>query len=537
MPGSGAAKGRRRHGGQGDYARPLGGQGAPAPAPALNDLLPAIVDAACDAVFITDREGKILFANRAFGKITGYAAAEALGKNPRLIASGAHTRSFYRDMWETILAGRPWKGEFVNRRKNGARYVQRTSISPVAVGGGDVSHFLAVASDVSNEKQIEEQFFQALKMDSLGRLAGGIAHDFNNLLTIINGYAEMVLADSAGLRVRENVQSIYNAGEKAARLISHILAFGRKQIIYPRVLNVNGVVREQQQMIRGILGENIALQIDLAADVAPLRIDVSQLEQVLMNLVVNSRDAMTSGGRLLISSANFTMDDDFVARHLGSRKGEYVRLEVVDTGRGMAPEVQQHVFEPFFTTKRLGEGTGLGLASVYGIVKQNGGYITFGSEPGKGTRFSIYFPRHESPELGEAATGGEGKGPPFAGRTVLLIEADDTVRKLDEKVLQAAGFQVLEAVNWDLALRLSRGSGHSIDLLLADVMAPDMPGSQAAEKLLAAQPGARILLTSGYSEKHAGLAGGAGRIVGFIAKPFNRQELLEKVGEILDRKD
>jgi two-component system cell cycle sensor histidine kinase/response regulator CckA len=499
-------------------------------------LLQAAVDAACEAVFITDREGRILYVNPAFEKLTGYPAADALGKNPRLLDSGSQTRAFYQGLWETVLSGRAWKGEIVNRKRNGGLYTQRTVISPITGDGGVVSHFIAFATDISDEKKAEEQFFQSLKMDSLGRLAGGIAHDFNNLLTIINGYAEMVLADSGGGRVRENVQSIYNAGEKAARLISHILAFSRKQIIYPRVLNINGVVRELQQMIRGILGENIALQIDLAADAAPLRIDVSQLEQVIMNLVLKSRDAMPSGGRLLVSSGNFTMDDDFVSRHLGARKGEYVRLEVVDTGRGMGPEVQQHVFEPFFTTKRLGEGSGLGLASVYGIVKQNGGYITFDSESGSGTRFSIYFPRHVSLELGEATDRAGEKRAPFAGRTVLLIDADDTVRKLAGKVLHAAGFQVLESLNWQLALRLARESSRKVDLVLADVLAPDMPDREAAEKILAAHPQARVLLTSGYSEKQAA-AGPEERIIGFIGKPFNRQELLEKVGEILDRKD
>ncbi|MBE0665812.1 MAG: response regulator, partial [Candidatus Aminicenantes bacterium] len=341
---------------------------------------------------------------------------------------------------------------------------------------------------------------------------------------------------SSSGRVRENVQCIYNAGEKAARLISHILAFSRKQIIYPRVLNVNGVVRELQQMIRGILGENIALQIDLAADAAPIRIDYSQLEQVIMNLVVNARDAMPSGGRLMLASVNFRMDDDFVGHHLGAKKGAYLRLEISDSGRGMALEVQQHIFEPFFTTKRLGEGSGLGLASVYGIVKQNRGYITFDSEPGQGTRFSIYFPKHEYLDLGEAGDKSGEKKPPFAGRTVLLIEADDTVRKLTEKVMLAAGFQVMESVNWPLALRLVKENRHPLDLLVAEVLAPEMPGWAAAEKILAAHPEARVLLTSGYSEKRLLLPGKPGQNIHFICKPYNRQELLEKIGEILDKK-
>ena len=488
-------------------------------------------------MFITDRDGVICYLNSAFEKITGYLAAELLGQNPRLLSSGMQTKVFYRDLWDTLASGRVWQGEFINKKKNGALYTQRTSISPVFGSGGAITHFLSIASDISTEKKIAEQFFQGVKMDSLGRLAGGIAHDFNNLLTIINGYAEMVLAESPGGKIRENVQSIYNAGAKAARLISHILAFSRKQIINPRMLNVNGVVRELQQMIRGILGEGIALQINLAADAAPIRIDYSQLEQVIMNLVVNARDAMPSGGRLLMSSENFSMDDDFVSRHLGAKKGDYVRLEIVDTGRGMAPEVQQHVFEPFFTTKKLGEGSGLGLASVYGIIKQNKGYITFASEPGQGTCFSIYFQKHDSLKLGEAGDKAGEKKQPFAGRTVLLIETDDTVRKLTEKVLLSAGFQVLESVNWPLAMRLVKEKSHPIDLMLADVMGPEMSGWEVAEKILAAHPEVRILLTSGYSEKYIALPGALDHHIDFIRKPFNRQELLEKIGEILDKKD
>ena len=503
----------------------------------LPRLLQAAIHAANEAVFITDRDGVICFLNPALEKVTGYRAAELLGQNPRLLSSGSQTRAFYRELWDTVLDGRSWQGEFINKKKNGTFYNQRTSISPVFGSAGTITHFLAIATDISNEKKLEEQFFQGVKMDSLGRLAGGIAHDFNNLLTIINGYAEMVLADSGGGRIRENVQSIYNAGEKAARLISHILAFSRKQIIYPRVLNANAVVRELQQMICGILSEGITLQIDLAADAAPVRIDYSQLEQVIMNLVVNARDAMPSGGSLFIRTGNFSMDDDFVGRHLGARKGDYVRLEITDTGLGMALEVQQHVFEPFFTTKKLGEGTGLGLASVYGIVKQNKGYITFESELGQGTRFLIYFHRHDSLERAEAADKSGEKKTLFAGRTVLLIEADDTVRKLTEKVLLSAGFQVMESVNWQLAMRLVKVNRNPIDLMLADIMAPEMSGRAVAEKILAAHPETKVLLTSGYSEKHLLLPGVPGKDIHFISKPFNRQELLEKIGEILDKKD
>jgi PAS domain S-box-containing protein len=367
------------------------------------NMLQTAINSSSEAMIITDCGGSILYVNPAFSSISGYSAAEVLGQNPRLLSSGYQTKNFYREMWEVILSGKSWQGEFINKKKNGAFYNQRSSISPVFNDEDKITHFVGISTDISKEKKLEEQLFQAVKLDSLGRLAGGIAHDFNNLLTIINGYAEMVLVDVQDEKIKENVQSIYSAGKKAARLTSHIMAFSRKQIINPQILNVNDVVQDLQKMIRPILGENITLKIKLAAELAPILIDISQLEQVIMNIAFNARDAMPSGGKLLVESGNFFMDDDFVGRNLGAKKGDYVRIEISDTGLGMSAEIQTHVFEPFFTTKKLGEGTGLGLSTVYGIVKQNSGYIAIFSEPGKGSRFSIYFPKYYDAESKAAA--------------------------------------------------------------------------------------------------------------------------------------
>ena len=499
------------------------------------NLLQTAINSSSEAVMITDRDGNILYVNPTFEHISGYSAAEVLGQNPRLLNSGNQTKNFYHEMWDAILSGKSWQGEFINKKKNGTFYNQRSSISPVLNDGETITNFVGIATDISKEKKLEEQLFQAVKMDSLGRLAGGIAHDFNNLLTIINGYAEMVLADVEDEKIRENVQSIYSAGEKAARLTSQILAFSRKQIINPQVLNVNDVVQELQKMIRPILGENIALEINLAADLAPIRIDVSQLEQVIMNIVVNAHDAMPSGGKLLVESSNFFMDDDFVSRNLGAKKGDYARLQISDTGVGMSAEIQKHVFEPFFTTKELGEGTGLGLSTVYGIVKQNNGYVAIFSELGKGSHFSIYFIKHDNAESKTTDDKTAKNKLFFAAKTVLLVEDDDTVRKLTKKILGVAGFHVLEAANGLMALRLVRESNKPIDLLLTDVVMPEMSGDVVAEKVLEIQPGIKILFTSGYPEKHISVLGELGRKVNFIHKPFTNKDLLEKIREILEK--
>jgi PAS domain S-box-containing protein len=498
-------------------------------------LLQTAINSSNEAVIITDHKGSILYVNPAFEHISGYSAVEVLGVNPRLLNSGNQTKSFYREMWGVILSGKSWQGEFINKKKNGTFYNQRSSISPVFNDGDRITHFVGISTDISKEKKLEEQLFQAVKMDSLGRLAGGIAHDFNNLLTIINGYAEMVLADVKDEKIRENVQSIYSAGEKAARLTSQILAFSRKQIINPQVLNVNDVVQELQKMIRPILGENIVLEINLATDLAPIRIDVSQLEQVIMNIVVNAHDAMPSGGKLLVASSNFFMDDDFISRNLGAKKGDYARLEISDTGVGMSAETQNHVFEPFFTTKKLGEGTGLGLSTVYGIVKQNNGYIAIHSVPGKGSRFSIYFLKHGNAKSETANDKTAENKLFFATKKVLLVEDDDTVRKLTKKMLVTAGLQVLEADNGFMALRLVRESNRPIDLLLTDVVMPEMSGEEVAEKVLEIQPGIKILFTSGYPEKHISVLGELGRKVNFIHKPFTNKDLVEKIREILEK--
>jgi len=332
--------------------------------------------------------------NPVFEKITGYSAQEIIGHTPRLLKSGYQPRRAYEEMWNTVLGGKIWKGDFTNRKKDGTYYTQRSTISPVYNARGEVSHLTCIAADVTREKQLEEQLLQAVKMESLGRLAGGIAHDFNNLLTVINGYGELVLRQTVDEKTRSDILEIIHAGEKASRLTRQILAFSRRQEIHPVLLNLNEVVLDLQRMIARLIGDDIVLQVHLNPNSPQIQIDRSQLEQVLMNLVVNSRDAMAGGGTLTIETTASELDEEYCLGHRGSVIGEYARLTVLDTGIGMEKDVQQKIFEPFFTTKQEGHGTGLGLATVYGVVKQNRGYISVESEPNRGARFDIYFPVH-----------------------------------------------------------------------------------------------------------------------------------------------
>ncbi len=357
-------------------------------------ILRTSIESAAEMVMITARNGNVIYVNPVFERITGYSAQEIIGHTPRLLKSGYQPRNTYLEMWTRVLSGETWKGDFINRKKDGTYYTQRSTISPVINAQGQITHLTCIAADVTREKLLEEQLLQAVKMESLGRLAGGIAHDFNNLLTVINGYSELVLRQTTHEKSRADIMEIIHAGEKATQLTRQILAFSRRQEIHPERLNLNEVVLDLQKMIARLIGDNIVLQVKLHPEAPEIEIDRSQLEQVLMNLVVNARDALTEGGTLTIETARFIMDEEFCQDHRGSVMGDYARLTVIDNGIGMIKEIQEKIFEPFFTTKSVGQGTGLGLATVYGIVKQNRGYISVASEPGQGTRFDVYFPFH-----------------------------------------------------------------------------------------------------------------------------------------------
>ena len=389
-----------------------------------------------------------------------------------------------------------------------------------------------VLSQLDRHK-LEEQLRQAQKMEAIGQLASGVAHDFNNVLCAIVGYSDLLLEDSSlNWHARGRVTEIRAAANRAAEITQQMLAFSRKQVLQPRVLDLNGVVVESSKMLRRLIAENIRLVTTLDPDLWAVRLDPTQIVQIITNLAVNSRDAMPNGGRLVIETCNTTLDENYADRHFQVQPGEYVLLAVTDTGMGMDAATQQHIFEPFFTTKR-GRGTGLGLSTVYGIVKQSGGYVWVYSEPGRGTTFKIYFPRVE----GKAAPpAGEDFHPGLSlngSETILLVEDDAALRELNREQLKSLGYNVLAAANGEAALQMVKEYGGEIHLLLTDVVMPGINGRELGERLQEQRPAIKVLYVSGYTENviqqeilNSGVA--------FLQKPFGREVLGKKLRELLD---
>ena len=387
--------------------------------------------------------------------------------------------------------------------------------------------------DVTEQRHLEEQFRQAQKMEAVGQLAGGIAHDFNNLLTAILGNTQLLLRDlPPGDAKRGDVEEIRKASERAASLTRQLLAYSRRQMLQPEVLDLNVVVAEMDKMLRRLIGEHIALGAGLAPDLGRVRADPNQIEQVIVNLAVNARDAMPDGGKLTIETANVDLDEAFAQAHLGSVPGSYALLAVTDTGSGMDASVRAHLFEPFFTTKEVGKGTGLGLATVYGIVKQSGGYISVYSEPGRGSSFKIYLPRIATPA--DEPAGPQKSGPAPGSETVLVVEDEPAVLTLSRRALEAQGYVVLAASDPAAALRVVERHGGTIHLLLTDVVMPGLSGRELADRLTAQRPGIRVLYMSGYPGdavvQHGTLPLGSA----FLQKPFSPDGLARKVRDVLD---
>jgi two-component system cell cycle sensor histidine kinase/response regulator CckA len=428
---------------------------------------------------------------------------------------------------ELIQAG-PWR----HRTKDGQ--IIHVEIAEHPIVFGERSACLAQATDVTERTRLEEQLRQAQRLESVGRLAGGVAHDFNNLLTVINGYAEMLLNDaSVGESAREALGQIRQAGERAAGLTGQLLAFSRRQVLQPVVLNINTVVNDTETLLRRLIGEDIVLVTSLSADLGLVRADAGQMQQIIMNLAVNSRDAMPNGGNLHIETSNVTLDEDYRSEHHGVRRGPHVMLAVSDTGLGMSPEIRARIFEPFFTTKEIGKGTGLGLATVYGMVKQGGGWIWVYSEPGRGTTFKIYLPRTDEPlspktlSIQADARGSE---------TILVVEDEVEVRTLAVAGLESFGYLVYGASTGKEALDLCRELADKIDVVVTDVVMPDMNGREVARQIAEIHPGARILFTSGYTADVIAHRGELDADVDYLPKPFTPESLARKIREILSHK-
>jgi PAS domain S-box-containing protein len=522
--------------------------------------LSTAVEQAAESVVITDTQGTILYVNPAFERISGYSREEVLGRNPRLLKSGKHDAAFYRDLWQTISAGQVWRGRLVNRHKGGSLYTLDTIITPVRNPAGEIVNYVATRRDVTRELQLEEQFHQAQKMEAVGRLAGGVAHDFNNLLTVIHLSTRLLERELHPQDpLRAHVQRIQEAGQRAANLTKQLLAFSRREIAEPQMLNLNQVLGGLNEMLQRLIGEDMELTLRPAKDLWPVRIDPTQAEQVVINLAVNARDAMPGGGKLTVETANVVLDEAYTARHLEVQPGEYVLLAVSDTGQGMSDEVKAHLFEPFFTTKELGKGTGLGLATVFGIVKQNQGHIGVYSELGQGTTFKIYLPLAGMPLAGMPSAGMPKAGMPRAGiprlsevadgqpaslhppaqgtETLLLVEDEPQVRELTHDILLDHGYRVLTAGDGVEALRVAQAHEGPIHLLLTDVIMPRMSGKELADRLRTSRPEVRVLFTSGYTDNAIAHHGVLDEGVAFLSKPFEVEALARKVRSVLDGSD
>jgi two-component system, cell cycle sensor histidine kinase and response regulator CckA len=487
------------------------------------------IEQAGEVVVITDAGGTIQYVNPAFETVTGYIREEAVGQNPRILKSGRQGEAFYRELWETISSGRSWEGRMVNKRKDGTLYTEDANISPVRDASGRIVNYVAVKRDITEHLRLADQFEQAQKMESVGRLAGGVAHDFNNMLGIILGYAEIALYEAdRGTPLHENLTEIRKAAHRSTDLTRQLLAFARKQTIDPRVLNLNATVEGMFNMLRRLIGEHIDLAWLPGADLWPVKMDPAQIDQILANLCVNARDAIADVGKVTIETENVSLDEAYCAGHAGFVPGEYVMLAVSDNGCGMDDETMRNLFEPFFTTKGVGKGTGLGLSTVYGIVKQNDGFINVTSEPGRGTTFKITIPRHAG-SIVEASAASAAELPQGHGETLLLVEDEPALLNMGKEMLEKLGYTVLSAGAPRDAMRLADEHAGEIHLLMTDVVMPEMNGRDLAERLLANNPGMKCLFMSGYTADVIARHGALDEGVHFIQKPFSMGDLAVKV--------
>ena len=500
----------------------------------LARLAMAVAQAA-ETIVITDTDANILYTNPAFEKITGYTRAEALGKNPRILQSDKHDATFYRKMWDALKRGEAWRGHLINRRKDGTLYEEDASISPVRDAAGKVVNYVAVKRDVTHEVQLEAQFRQSQKMDAIGHLAGGVAHDFNNILAVIQLQADLLKMDgqlSPGQLALAGEIGV--ATERAAALTRQLLLFSRKQTLQLRDLDLNQSLEAMTTMLRRILGEDIQMQFKFSAQPLFLHADAGMMDQVLMNLAVNSRDAMTKGGQLVIETAAVDFDESVVGQSAQARPGAFVCLSVSDIGCGIPPENLSRIFEPFFTTKDVGKGTGLGLATVFGIVQQHQGWVNVYSEAGQGTTFRIYLPR-----LTGMSPRPPGQPKPAAMRggheTILLVEDDAILHASMHKILTHLGYQVLDATDGSEALAVWNPNRGEIKLLLTDLVLPGgINGMDLAARLMKKNPKLKVIYTSGYSAEVAGKDFPLAEGVNFLTKPFQVQKLAQIVRQRLD---
>ncbi len=504
---------------------------------ALHEIrrLAMVVEQQAEAVIIADTTGAIQYVNPAFERLTGYTRSEALGKNPRILKSGKQSRDFYTAMWRQLSEGTPWSGHFTNRRKDGAAYEVESTISPIRDDSGRIIGFVSTSRDVTHEMQLEQQFRQSQKMEAIGRLAGGIAHDFNNLLTSILGYSRLIKDElPEGSPFTNDLDEVINAGERAAALTRQLLTFSRKQAVQTRPVKLNGVVMDMDKLLRRTLGEDIELVTILDSEMGFANADTGLLEQIIMNLAINARDAMPRGGTLTIQTSTANLNDHFCACHAGVKPGRYVLLSVRDTGMGMSREIYERCFEPFFTTKEKGKGTGLGLSIVYSIVEQLNGFITVDSAPDRGSAFTAYFPAVAAAT--EKSQAYERIELPRGQETILVVEDEEAVRRLTVRLLESLGYKVLQARHGGEALLICERHEGQIDLVLTDVVMPHIGGQELVQRLMQIRKDFKVLYMSGFTDTaFVSREEGQGKTP-LILKPFTNEALARRVRDMLDQK-
>jgi PAS domain S-box-containing protein len=487
------------------------------------------------SIVITDIHGTIEYVNPHFTRLTGYSQEEAIGQNPSILKTGETSSAEYQQLWETILAGGEWRGEFHNRKKDGELYWEQAHISPIRDNSYSITHFIAIKEDISERKQLESQLRHSQKMEAIGQLAGGIAHDFNNILTAIIGYSSIIqlkLPDESPLK--RSAGQIIETAERGATLTQGLLAFSRKQASNPVLVNLNEVISRIQQLLLRLISEDIRLELTLSVQNLPVLADSSQIEQILMNLATNSRDAMPHGGSITITTESASLDSDFVlARGFGS-PGYFAILTFADSGEGMDAETAKHIFEPFYTTKGVGKGTGLGLSIVYGIVKKHNGYITCHSTEAIGTIFQIYFPLLADKPTGNTEHKANNRPFELGNDVILLAEDNETARELAVEILQEFGYTVIVAVDGQQALDLFKENCSVIDLVILDVVMPKLNGSEVYKAIHSLFPVTKVLFYSGYSQEAVISQGRLEHGMNYLAKPYSPKELLMKVREVLD---
>ena len=499
--------------------------------------LSCAVEQSGDTIIVTNSEGIIEYVNPAFEALTGYSQQEIAGKTPAILNSGQQAPALYRELWETIRGGDTYRGIMANRKKNGEMYYVDESISPIRDAAGCITHFVSNGRDLTERLRVEAQLLQSQKMDAIGRLAGGVAHDFNNLLTIITSYSELALDSVApGSITQARIHEVLSAARRATELTRQLLGFSRNQPQALRVADLNPVVAKIVESLHRLIGEDIELTFIPGDNLGRVRLDPIQIEQILMNLAANSRDAMPQGGRCTVETSNVQLDEEYVDRKRAIIPiGRYSVLTMTDNGTGIPADHLAHIFEPFYTTKPSGKGTGLGLATVYGIVKQNNGFIWAYSEPGMGTTFKIYLPCVAEQPMTTQIPDTPAEAVLRGAETILLVEDEEPLRRAAAEFLRLRGYTVLEARDGLDALSVTKNHGSTIQLVVTDVVMPQMSGGELAKILETTRPETKLLFVSGY----AGQTVLDHKVVdveyNFLQKPFTLKQLAGKVRSVLDR--